>query len=82
MKIIATAIGLLLLLAPQHSCATDRGAKINWSNATQSYEFDTGLLFGCIDPYSWYHGVAGLVQRDCQVESEWADFVGELAERR
>ena len=37
---------------------------LRWRRPTQSYEFDTGILFGCIDPYSWYHGVAGLMHRD------------------
>jgi hypothetical protein len=40
MRIIAPAIGLFLLVPLQHLCAAERGAKINWSNATQSYEFD------------------------------------------
>ena len=36
---------------------------LGWSQETQCYEFDTGTLFGCIDPHTWYHGVVGLVHR-------------------
>jgi hypothetical protein len=68
MKIVVAAIGLFLLLAPQRLCGAESGVKIAWSRATQSYEFDTGSLFGCIDPHSWYHGVAGLVQCEDQVD--------------
>jgi len=36
---------------------------IRWSEATESYEFDTGELFGRITPYGDYHGLAGLQHR-------------------
>jgi len=32
-----------------------------WNGLTESYEFDTGEIFGCIEPYNNYHGIAGLV---------------------
>ena len=39
-----------------------------WSDATECYEFDTGKIFGVIQPYSWYHGVAGLMHRQNRVD--------------
>ena len=39
-----------------------------WSDATECYEFDTGKIFGVIQPYGWYHGVAGLVHRENRVD--------------
>lgn len=51
-------------LAPTlHLDAGEPTVTLRWSQSTQCYEFDTGALFGCIDPHTWYHGVAGLVQR-------------------
>jgi len=47
--------------------AAGNETKLRWSPATQGYEFDTGTLFGCIAPYGWYHGVAGLMHREEQV---------------
>jgi len=69
MKITATVFSPLLLLVLPNLCLAEQPARINWSSATQSYEFDTGRLFGCIDPYSWYHGIAGLMHRECQVDA-------------
>jgi len=69
MKIIATVFSPLLLLVLPNLCLAEQPARINWSSATQSYEFDTGRLFGCIEPYSWYHGIAGLMHRECQADA-------------
>ena len=50
-------------------CATaGETVALHWSGATECYEFDTGELFGAIQPYSWYHGVAGLVHRQNKVD--------------
>jgi hypothetical protein len=68
MRIFAIAAWPLLLVVMEHVCVADEPVRINWSGATQSYECDTGLLFGCIDPYSHYHGVVGLMHREYQVD--------------
>jgi len=36
---------------------------IRWRDVTECYEFDTGTLFGAIQPFGHYHGVAGLMHR-------------------
>ncbi len=38
-----------------------------WNGLTDSYEFDTGEITGCIEPHSNYHGIAGLVHRSDKV---------------
>jgi len=42
--------------------------KLRWSAASESYEFDTGQIFGCIEPYRHYHGIVGLVHRDVKLD--------------
>ena len=37
--------------------------RMRWQEGTQCYEFDSGLLFGGIEPYSYYHGICGLMHR-------------------
>jgi hypothetical protein len=34
---------------------------IRWNRDIDSYEFDTGHIFGTISPFGWYHGVTGLM---------------------
>jgi len=41
---------------------------IGWNTLSQCYEFDTGLIFGGIEPYTNYHGVCGLMHRDEKVD--------------
>ncbi len=47
--------------------AADQPVQLRWSKATESYEFETEQMFGCIEPYSWYHGIAGLVHHEYMV---------------
>ncbi len=63
----AGIITLVLPLLLVCRCVAEQPVKIYWSKATESYEFDTGQLFGCIEPYSWYHGIAGLVHHEYMV---------------
>ena len=37
--------------------------RIRWSQATESYEFDTGKMFGMISPFGHYYGLSGLQHR-------------------
>jgi len=37
---------------------------IRWNGAYEVYEFDTGTLYGQIEPFTRYHGVCGLMHRD------------------
>lgn len=37
--------------------------RIRWSQTAELYEFDTGDLFGTINPFGHYHGVNGLMHR-------------------
>ena len=41
---------------------------IEWNKWSDSYEFDTGIMFGMIEPYTYYHGVCCLIHRDQQVD--------------
>ena len=68
MRVFAIAAWSLVFAATEHVGLADEPVRVNWSGATQSYEFDTGQLFGCIDPYSHYHGVVGLMHREYQVD--------------
>ena len=38
-----------------------------WNKWSDCYKFDTGAMFGMLEPYSYYHGVCGLIHRDQQV---------------
>jgi hypothetical protein len=67
MFVTAITTTLTTLDCEREAKAAGKDTKLRWSPATQSYEFDTGTLFGCIAPYGWYHGVAGLMHRDEQV---------------
>jgi len=58
-------------LAADCCAAAGETVELRWSGATECYEFDTGELFGAIQPYSWYHGVAGLVHRQNRVDVVW-----------
>lgn len=69
MRLFTIAAWPLLLVMTDHVCVADEPVRINWSRVTQSYEFDTGRMFGCIDPYSHYHGVVGLMHREYQVDA-------------
>lgn len=40
----------------------------NWNDATACYEFDTGVLFGCIRPFGHYHGIGGLMHRKLRLD--------------
>jgi hypothetical protein len=64
MIITAFTITLTFPDCESEAKAASNETKLRWSPATQSYEFDTGTLFGCIAPYGWYHGIAGLMHRN------------------
>lgn len=56
---------ILFALLPASRLDGENPDSLRWRRPTQSYEFDTGILFGCIEPYSWYHGVAGPATMNC-----------------
>ncbi|MGK0190713.1 MAG: hypothetical protein ACI9R3_006543 [Verrucomicrobiales bacterium] len=55
--------------APEVPRAVASPVKLGWSSVTRTYEFDSRVLFGCIEPHRWYHGLAGLVHRDWKVDA-------------
>ena len=65
--LVGTVLTCAVIVAPRASAA-EPDLRLSWSEATQCYEFDTGQLFGCIEPHTWYHGIAGLVHREHQLD--------------